>query len=354
MQPHPKGFASSFEASKKRLLRSLNDWRPVYMNDYTAEGSGLWVGRSMSSSLDLYDYRAALGHDGEGTSVLPGPPHSRYKGILSTLQLENVRDGLEDYECYALLQRLVVTARARGLTKAADEAQSALTIPSVVLSTTLDDVNLTGVGGGSHDSTSGGFPGPPLAARPTRRLYTEDPAVVRAQWRTVARAIVKLQAVLGRHNATTRPLKLDDAGTGCVDELGCSLNGACSHGRCLCHPPWSGASCGELDRLPATPKPAFGTDPNISSWGGNAVEDGDGSWHLFVANMANGCGMEHWTSNSFVTHAVSSAPAGPYRRQGVALPVFAHNPQVVRYNKSLWALFTSKYTVALRTICAAA
>ena len=84
------------------------------------------------------------------------------------------------------------------------------------------------------------------------------------------------------------------------------------------------------------------------------MEDGDGSWHLFVANMANGCGMEHWTSNSFVTHAVSSAPAGPYRRQGVALPVFAHNPQVVRYNKSLWALFTSKYTAALRTICAAA
>jgi hypothetical protein len=322
------------------LLWSLNDWRQVYFDAYTAKGSGLWVGRSMSSSLDLYDFRARDGHDGEGTSVLPGPPHSRYKGILSTLQLENVRDGLEDWECYALLQGLVAEARARGLTKAADEAQSALAIPSVVLDATLDDVKLTGVGGGSHDSTSGAFPGPPLAARPTRRLYTEDPAVVRAQWRTVARAIVKLQALLGRHTAT-RALKHDDTRLRiCVDELGCSLNGACSQGHCVCYPPWSGPTCGELDRLPATPKPAFGSDPNISSWGGNAVQDDDGVWHLFVANMANGCGMRRWTSNSFVTHAVSSTPVGPYKRQGVALPVFAHNPQVVRFNASLWALFT--------------
>ena len=55
-------------------------------------------------------------HDGEGLVVLPGPPHlSRWRGILSTLYFENLRDGVEDFEYYVLLRALVRSARANGL-----------------------------------------------------------------------------------------------------------------------------------------------------------------------------------------------------------------------------------------------
>ena len=46
--------------------------------------------------------------------------------------------------------------------------------------------------------------------------------------------------------------------------------------------------------------------------------------------MVNGCGMEAWTSNSEVVHAIATRPEGPYRRFATALPLWAHGPQVAR------------------------
>ena len=43
------------------------------------------------------------------------------------------------------------------------------------------------------------------------------------------------------------------AAAGCDSALGCSLNGMCSAGRCVCDPPWTGASCGELKYKAPTP-----------------------------------------------------------------------------------------------------
>jgi hypothetical protein len=169
------------------LLWSLNNWRGSYFQDYSQNGSRLWVGRDMSTNLDLHDYRSALGHDGEGMSLLPGPPNSHYKGILSTLAFENMRDGLENYECLTLLAQLVADAHAQGLHTAAAHADAALVIPTTVLDTTLDDIQLTDTKSGDHLYTTG---------YPSRRMYTEDSVVVRAQWRTVARAIDRWQTTL--------------------------------------------------------------------------------------------------------------------------------------------------------------
>lgn len=70
--------------------------------------------------------------------------------------------------------------------------------------------------------------------------------------------------------------------------------------------------------------------PNVTSWGGNAVYY-EGKWHMYVAEMVNGCGLSTWTTNSQVVHAVSEgdSPAGPYKKVDVALLPWAHNPQVV-------------------------
>ena len=38
----------------------------------------------------------------------------------------------------------------------------------------------------------------------------------------------------------------------------------------------------------------------------------DGRYHLMAEVMANGCGIESWANNSFISHATSDTLAGPY------------------------------------------
>ena len=86
--------------------------------------------------------------------------------------MENVRDGIEDRACYALLQTLVATAKARGLQTT--EEEWVLKIPN----------NLVG------DLVPGRY------EALNRRGTTEDPWVVRQQWSAVADAIESLQKQL--------------------------------------------------------------------------------------------------------------------------------------------------------------
>ena len=54
-----------------------------------------WDWRDVSSTLDVHYIRFVNAtYDGEGEFVFPGPPSSRYSGLLPTLQLEGMRDGL--------------------------------------------------------------------------------------------------------------------------------------------------------------------------------------------------------------------------------------------------------------------
>ena len=40
---------------------------------------------------------------------------------------------------------------------------------------------------------------------------------------------------------------------------------------------------------------------------------------MFVAEMANSCGMTTWATNSIIRHAVADTPEGPYARREVLM-----------------------------------
>eukprot|EP00035_Acanthoeca_spectabilis_P012030 m.212904 g.212904 ORF g.212904 m.212904 type:complete len:440 (+) comp15507_c0_seq2:412-1731(+) len=126
----------------------------------------------------------------------------------------------------------------------------------------------------------------------------------------------------------------------CTDDWDCSLNGKCDSARrhCICHSPWTGAHCSQFIIAPSPPGGAgiYGVSPNVSSWGGSVIQWSDGKFHLFVAEMADGCGMVEWDTNSFVRHAVSDTINGTYVKQDIAAVYWAHNPQVIEFEGDLY------------------
>ena len=96
--------------------------------------------------------------DGDGLLIYPGP-----EGPLSTIRLDNIRDGLEDYEYYWLLDQLVKKAEAKGLgeEKIVRFAKAMLAVPDKVLRSLSD--------------------------------YTEDPQALSEHRYRVAQAILRLR-----------------------------------------------------------------------------------------------------------------------------------------------------------------
>jgi len=113
----------------------------------------------------------------------------------------------------------------------------------------------------------------------------------------------------------------------CTDDLGCSLNGVCSNGNCICDPQWTGGYCQLLNLKPAPSKSNGFRERNTSSWGGSVVQVGT-DYHMFVSRMSGGCGLDCWQGNSEIAHAVSPDPLGPFTFQEVILPFFAHGPTI--------------------------
>lgn len=120
----------------------------------------------------------------------------------------------------------------------------------------------------------------------------------------------------------------------CQTDDDCSLNGVCSGGSCKCDPAWGGQSCELLQLvpppavIPAYPPPEL--LHNTTSWGGSVIADpSTGKFHMYVAEMINGCGMSTWSTNSIIRHAVSDTPTGPYAQKEVVMSYFAHNPTAI-------------------------
>lgn len=116
------------------------------------------------------------------------------------------------------------------------------------------------------------------------------------------------------------------------------------HGQCNCDAAWTGESCSQLNLL--APEHVMAAYPppdligNTTSWGGSVIHDSDtGIYHMFVAEMSQGCGLNSWTSNSQIAHATSASPEGPYTRRGLVAPPFAHNPTVMRAPDGTWVLY---------------
>jgi hypothetical protein len=130
----------------------------------------------------------------------------------------------------------------------------------------------------------------------------------------------------------------------CSTGMDCSLNGVCSASQCDCDPGWHGVACQFLSIGAAPPGGMYGYgEPfQTTSWGGNAIWDnatGVPLWHLFAAEIAGaGCGLHAWQGQSTVVHATARSPMGPYKREGIAVPHQAHNPQAIVVNGS-WYVF---------------
>ena len=99
--------------------------------------------------------------------------------------------------------------------------------------------------------------------------------------------------------------------------------------------------------------PAY-LNESLTSWGGNALPDESGTYHLFTSAMSSGtnhnahasdlspgpCGIGSWESDSLIIHAVSSSPLGPFKLADVALPSQHTNPQIARAPDGEWLLYT--------------
>ena len=122
----------------------------------------------------------------------------------------------------------------------------------------------------------------------------------------------------------------------------CQLNGECAGGFCACDPGWTGAACEALDLVapdavvPAYPPPEEAA--STTSWGGSVAKMGD-TYHLFVSEMSDECGMATWQSNSFVRHATAAAPEGPFRARERVMSQFSHNPTIARAPDGTFVLY---------------
>eukprot|EP00755_Sulcionema_specki_P036574 Sspe_Gene.107207::Locus_85303_Transcript_2_3_Confidence_0.625_Length_1615::g.107207::m.107207 len=115
----------------------------------------------------------------------------------------------------------------------------------------------------------------------------------------------------------------------CLTDTDCSLNGVCEGGKCRCDAAWQGQYCETLALLPTHPQWGYNASGE-GSWGGTALRGDDGRYHMWGAGFTNGCSVGLWLCNSFIFHAVSDTPLGEYRRREVVVPVFSHEPRVVR------------------------
>lgn len=143
-------------------------------------------------------------------------------------------------------------------------------------------------------------------------------------------------------------------------------NGVCDTalGTCACDAGWTsgidgvlGVSalpfCSFLDFAPSPASPcgpacAFHGGPsslntNWTSWGMSVVDVG-GTYHGFVAEMANECGLSAWTKGSQVVHVSAASPLGPFTRSpapdSVVVNPWSHNPEAIKAPDGTFVIFT--------------
>lgn len=110
----------------------------------------------------------------------------------------------------------------------------------------------------------------------------------------------------------------------------------------MCDAAWMGVDCSLMNLMPANVHPAYPSPAifnSTTSWGGSVSLGDDERYHMFAAEMANGCGLNSWGTNSIIVHSVSATPEGPFERREVVVDAFAHNPTVSRAPDGTWVLY---------------
>ena len=139
----------------------------------------------------------------------------------------------------------------------------------------------------------------------------------------------------------------------------CSLNGFTStDGKCVCQPAWEGANCSRLHFMPSKKESGYrqifpaGRGQNRSSWGGGGwFDETTHRWFMWVSELADGCGMATWTTNSRTVRASSPDPLGEYTREAVQIPTWTHESTVTRGPGGEWVVFMSYAVPPKRPIC---
>lgn len=149
------------------------------------------------------------------------------------------------------------------------------------------------------------------------------------------------------------------AAAACQTASDCSLNGDCTAGTCKCDPWWSGSpTCDVLSFLP-TPfntgynMPSSANGSNSTSWGGLPLVDESGTWHLFVAEMVNDCGLWTWKNNSRISRATGPAQNGPFSFAKTVVLPFAHNPKAIRAPDGTYLIYFIGSWETSPQVCAA-
>jgi hypothetical protein len=125
----------------------------------------------------------------------------------------------------------------------------------------------------------------------------------------------------------------------CTNDVECSLNGVCDAGSCTCDIGWGGLECGNLSLGKTDPTLGHPWNSDASSWGGLPILADDGSWHLFYSQFSRGCGLNDWSTNSRIVHAVAATSVGPFIDIDVVEPAFSHNAQAMRAIDGTWVVW---------------
>ena len=112
-------------------------------------------------------------------------------------------------------------------------------------------------------------------------------------------------------------------------------------GTCVCDPAWSASpQCDVLSLLDEpnnAPFPGYHNE-TAASWGGNIIKE-NGTYHLFVAQMALECGLGQWGSNSAIVRAEATSLHGPFEYKQTIIEPFAHNPTIRKLPNGSYALY---------------
>lgn len=93
----------------------------------------------------------------------------------------------------------------------------------------------------------------------------------------------------------------------------CSFNGRCAASLCACEPAWTGDRCQTLRLLPAAREGGARWregGKNVSTWGGSVHLDG-GTFHMWLSELVNHCGITSCVHNSHIVHATAPTADGP-------------------------------------------
>ena len=104
-------------------------------------------------------------------------------------------------------------------------------------------------------------------------------------------------------------------GGACATDFDCSLGGTCDASKCRCDPWFTGATCALLNlQAPLDDQNGLcgaGFD-SYYSWGGRALPDADGQWHLYASFICDHDNLKEWTSQSSSAHFISPNATGPF------------------------------------------